>query len=407
MHIASRRCPVCRSELLYEVLHWPNIPANSALFFRTEAEARRHPRGSLRLAGCNSCGFLFNADVDESLIEYSARSIETQAWSEHFSAFSTSLASDWVAEWDLSGKTTLEIGCGRHPTFLELMCSFTGRRGIGIDPALDISAEADLELIADRFDHRFVDLQADAVVCRHTLEHIVDVAAFLGDLREWAHRHPQAVFLFEVPDAERILQRTTFWDVYYEHCSYFGPCSLRQAFTLHGFAVHEVRRVYDDQYLILAARAGDGPARAGGSPCGAEMRMLATAFGVRTRAATKRMQRVFASLAAEGPLVVWQAGAKIVGLLAATDASRYVTALADANPDKHGLFIVGSGLPIVGADEVRKIGPKHVVLMNEVYVDEVRATLAGAGVDAHLHTANDLLGVSHTMMRSQEGEDTG
>ncbi|NJM57780.1 MAG: hypothetical protein HC857_10560 [Synechococcales cyanobacterium RU_4_20] len=31
---------------------------------------------------------------------------------------------------------------------------------------------------------------------------------------------------FEVPDAERIFAERAFWDVYYEHCSYFSPPSL-------------------------------------------------------------------------------------------------------------------------------------------------------------------------------------
>ena len=356
----------------------------------TAAEARGHPRGSFRLVGCGVCGLLFNAEADEGLIEHSERSIETQAWSEHYAAFATRLASGWVERWGLAGKTTLEIGCGRKPEFLELMCSLTGGPGIGVDPVVDTAASTALELVAERFDGTTAP-EADAVVCRHTLEHVIDVAGFLRDLRGWGERHPHAVYLFEVPDVARILRETAFWDLYYEHCSYFARCSLRAAFSLHGFEVEQVRAEYGGQYLILEARAGRPDPAEESSACGTELEELATGFAARVEAASALARRRLESLAAEGTVVVWQAGSKTVGFLTATGAAHLVAAAVDANPDKRGLFLVGPGLPIVVASELRALEPRHVVLMNEVYLDEVRASLAHEGVDAELHTARGLL----------------
>ena len=80
------------------------------------------------------------------------------------------------------------------------------------------------------------------VVCRHTLEHIHDVNRFLSMLSEALRRHaPDAALYVEVPDTARILRETAFWDVYYEHCSYFTPGSLARALRGAGFAASVAR----------------------------------------------------------------------------------------------------------------------------------------------------------------------
>ena len=64
---------------------------------------------------------------------------------------------------------------------------------------------------------------------------------------------PDAVVFFQVPDMKRILQERAFWDVYYEHCSYFTAGSLDRLFTRAGFDVTEVWREYGGQALMIAA----------------------------------------------------------------------------------------------------------------------------------------------------------
>ena len=58
---------------------------------------------------------------------------------------------------------------------------------------------------------------------------------------------------FEVPDTDRVLGEGAFWDIYYEHCSYFTPGSMARAFRAAGFAITRLERDYGDQYLLLEA----------------------------------------------------------------------------------------------------------------------------------------------------------
>lgn len=62
----------------------------------------------------------------------------------------------------------------------------------------------------------------------------------------------------ELPDVTRILREVAFWDVYYEHCSYFSAGSLARLFTTKEFDVTEVFLALDDQYLLLYADPSEG-----------------------------------------------------------------------------------------------------------------------------------------------------
>jgi hypothetical protein len=85
-----------------------------------------------------------------------------------------------------------------------------------------------------------------------TLEHIGQTQRFLTSVRMVANRSDSVIF-FQVPDMHRILKEGAFWDIYYEHCSYFSKTSLTHLFTGTGFAVQRIWIGYDGQYLMIVA----------------------------------------------------------------------------------------------------------------------------------------------------------
>ena len=383
------RCPACGASRVDEVLHWPDIPANSALFLETPEEARACPRGSFRLAVCLVCGFLFNADFDPRLPEYSERNLESQLWSSEFRHFADDLARGWIERYDLRGAHVLEIGSGLTAGFLRGFCDLSGGTAVGFDPVSRFEGTETIRLVKDLFDDRWLDEHADAVICRHTLEHIPGVAGFLGTVRRWGDRHRDSVFLFELPDTERILKENAFWDLYYEHCSYFTAGTLTATFERHGFDVLRCEHAFGGQYLVLEARLASAQA----APLDVDADTvvgLAYSFARDLETTSAAYRRRFEELAAEGPVLLWQAGAKATSLISVLGIGDLVSALVDLNPAKRGRFTVGSGHPVVAPEDVRELSPRHIVLMNPLYLREVQAILDQSAIDACLHSADAL-----------------
>ena len=259
MTASNRHCQSCGAgdlEIFYRV---ENIPIHSCLMVKSREEALAFPKRDLHLAFCGSCGFIQNILFDPSVIAYSAAYEESQSFSGEFRKFALGVCRDLIEKYDLRHKRILEIGCGKGD-FLRLLCELGDNTGIGIDPAC--SAEragaeraARIRFICNSYSEKYRSLDADYICCRHTLEHIPDVGRFIAGLaRNLDGKDGTAVF-FEVPDVERILDEGAFWDIYYEHCSYFSRGSLSRLFERSGFDVVDCYKGFNDQYLLLECRS--------------------------------------------------------------------------------------------------------------------------------------------------------
>ena len=378
-------CPSCGADGLSVFYEVERVPVHSCRLVPTREEAAAFPTGRLRLAVCRSCGFVTNVEYDHSLQDYSVAYEETQAFSPHFNEFLLDLARRWVERYDLRGKEVLEIGSGKGE-FLVLLSELGIARGIGLDPGFvpervaEAAAER-LEFIRDYYGERYGYLRADAIVCRHTLEHIHPVAEFMRLIRR-ALDGEDAVLLFELPDLLRVLREGAFWDLYYEHASYFSPGSLARLFRLSGFRVLDLELVYDGQYILIEARPGDGHReRHALEEDAAEVVGAAEDFrrviAAKLDASRRRLAR------AERP-VIWGAGSKGVSFLTTLAVDSAVEYAVDVNPYKHGMFIAGTGQQIVAPDFLRDYRPDLVVAMNPVYLVEIGRTLAELGVETQL-----------------------
>src|SRR5260370_30832480 len=127
--------------------------------------------------------------------------------------------------------------------------------GIGIDPSfradrMDDAMGDRIKWIADFYGEKYSDLHADAIVCRHTLEHISPVAEFVGMIKRTI-KNPDTAVLFELPDVARVLEEVEFWDIYYEHCSYFSLVSMARLFRRSAVYIIQLATDIEDQYLLL------------------------------------------------------------------------------------------------------------------------------------------------------------
>jgi SAM-dependent methyltransferase len=368
-----------------------DIPVHSCLLMPSRQEALDYPKGQLQLGFCPACGFIANVLFDPHLHEYSSRYEETQGFSPRFNAFAQSLAGRLIERYDLHGKDILEIGCGKGE-FLVLLCQLGGNRGIGIDPSyipkrLPDEAVTSISFIPDFYSEKYAHLTADFVCCRHTLEHIQPTAAFVRMVRRALGDRYETIVFFEVPDVSRVLQERAFWDIYYEHCSYFSLGSLARLFRACGFEVLDLAKDFDGQYLLIEARPSPGTPEQvlqtenDLEDLGRDVRRFQEACSRQLSQWQDRLQRLKAQ---HQRTVIWGSGSKAVAYLTTLGISDEIAYVVDINPYKHGMFLAGTGHEIVPPMFLKDYRPDVVIVMNPIYSDEIRRDLDRMGVEAAL-----------------------
>ena len=388
-------CPVCRTPSEQPFLERHPVPVHQNLIVRDVGAAQALNRGRLALHACEACGFVFNAAFDPSLLSYGDAYDNTQSHSPAFQSYVQDLADHVVNDRGVRGQRIVEIGCGKGSFLRALIQADEGNRGVGFDPSyIGPDSEYGGRI---RFERRFydstcADTEADAIVCRHVIEHVPDPVALLRTVR--ATLGPSAKVFFETPCVEWILSNMVLWDFFYEHCSYFSAGSLAAAFETAGFSVDEVRHVFGGQYLWVesspkgawhqsdASRTKwrQAPFSAAGTVPG-----LAREFARGEALQVSSMRRRLEALAADGPLAMWGAAAKGVTLANLCDPDRRLIAcIVDLNPNKQGAYLPGTGHRIVGPQDLAALGVRTAVVTNPNYMDENSRLLREASLDVRL-----------------------
>lgn len=366
------------------------IPVHSCRLVDSQEESLNLPKGDLRLGFCPQCGFIQNSAFDTALVDYSESYEDTQAFSGRFNTYVNELADHLLDKYQLRGKTVLEIGCGGGD-FLRLMCERGSMRGIGFDPAYrgphgDQAQHAAVRIYPDLYSADNCAQDVDLIVCRHTLEHIPAVKRFINTVRGCVNEKAPPVVYFEVPDTARILKEDAFWDVYYEHCSYFTVGSLERLFNAAGFAVLDIRKTYADQYIVIEARPVTTP---GGTPTqnddigelSADVRSFEHNVGERLR----HWRQALDAYRGKGRRVaLWGAGSKAAGFLTALKVTDEVGCVVDINPNKHGYYQAGTQQRIVEPQYLKQFRPDVVIIMNPIYREEIKKDIDAMGLSPEL-----------------------
>ena len=384
-----KQCPSCGSERVDGFFTISNAPIFSLVTVKSKEEALAVPRKNIELGFCNECGFIFNRLFDTSIDYFSGGYEDQQAFSRTFMEYLKRISEGLIDKYQLKGKTIIEIGCGKGD-FLNQLVQINGGKGIGIDPAYEVGRQTNPNLT---FYKEFYALEhgkipADLICCRHTLEHIHQTKAFLQLIRDSLGSRTNPVIFFEVPQIKRILEIRAFWDIYYEHCTYYSPGSLARVFRETGYEILDLRLDYNDQYLLIEARPSlkrsDKPFAIEESV--EQLRTLVSEFKEKIQEDLLGWRQTLTRLKeANKRTVVWGGGSKSVGFLvnfADLDLIQYVV---DVNPHMEGNYIPGIGKMYVQPKFLKEYRPDAVIIMNSIYKNEITKSLNEMGLYPEIH----------------------
>jgi SAM-dependent methyltransferase len=354
-------------------------------------EAVDFPRGEIVLGFCTKCGLISNVAFDRSKLDYSSLAPEEQGFSTTFNVFAQKLAARLIETHNLRKKRILEIGCGRGD-FLALICELGDNLGVGIDPSPVVGDLQDkvgerLKFIRDYYSERYGAHHGNLVCCRHTLEHIHDTADFLYSVRRGIGDSLETSVFFEVPDVTRILREVAFWDIYYEHCSYFSPGSLARLFRLCKFEVTSLVKDYFDQYLLIEGKPVNEKSE---KILEVEDSIEQTAkdvslFSSQCQSKLDWWKNQLRKIKVDKKrAIVWGSGSKCVAFMTTLGVEDEIEFVVDINPHRHGKFVPGVGKQIMAPEFLTQYKPDIVIVMNPAYSNEIKHTLDGMEIAAKL-----------------------
>lgn len=333
-----------------ELFRAEDIPVFQNKMFRSRFEALHCPTGDVVLAQDMETGLVRNVAFDSSLVDYDHQYQNEQSCSVVFQQHLEEVTG--IIDRHCSGKTILEIGCGKGH-FLELLRR-RGYRTTGIDPAYEGNSP---DVVKDHF-RPDIGVRGDCVVLRHVLEHISDPMGFLDGIAR-ANGGTGLIYI-EVPCFDWICRNRAWFDVFYEHVNYFRLDDFYNIFE----EVHEAGHLFGGQYLYLISDI-------------ASLRHPRFSALVEFPGDFLTSLESLVAVSATGKRrVIWGGGAK--GMMFALYMKRAGLSFdfaIDINPDKQGKYVAGSGLsvmpPSTGLDLLEP--DDEIFVTNSNYIDEIIA----------------------------------
>ncbi len=380
-------CPICNGTHFLTFLKREQVPVHQNLILATPEAALAVTRGDLDFVLCEDCGFVFNRAFDLSLLSYGKDYDNTQTCSSYFDDYLNGLVKYLVEDQGLRNSTVVEVGCGKGH-FLRKLIDYPGanNRGIGFDPSYvgpDSEFEGRLTFRRCYYDDSCTDVQADAVVCRHVIEHVPEPLTLLKTVRSALNHSPQAKVFFETPCVEWIFHNKVIWDFFYEHCSLFTEDSLRTAFEATGFSVQNVSHIFNAQYLWLEATTNTIKTTKNYSD--SKLSKLAAEYLKSEQQEQSTWKAKLELLRQQGSISIWGAGAKGSTFANLIDSNQnLIDCIVDLNPKKQGHYIAGTGHPIVSPFDISKRRICSAILMNPNYREENMRLLSDLGITLNL-----------------------
>jgi len=265
---------------------------------------------------------------------------------------------------DRTFNCAIDLGC--NDLFLLDQLAGRARHRVGVDPIWKGKEHErdgdDVQVIGAGLEEANLDRlpeKPDLIVCRHTLEHLahpVDVIQRLLDVAA-----EDALFIFEVPGLEALVNRHRFDQVFHQHLQYFSQQSfLRMLTKVDASALHLSLNYHDWGAFAVAFVRADGREPVSPLSEAPDIERVQSSLEI-FRAMMDTTRRSLDSL--EGPVFGYGA-AQMLPVLAyhlKSDMS-FLDAVIDDDPEKEGAHYWNLPVRIVPLGQVSGLADASVLI---------------------------------------------
>jgi len=184
--------------------------------------------------------FIENEAFDEKIINYDSIYDNSQSYSNEFRKHMSKVF-DIIKKYLSNNSKLVEIGCGQGQ-FIDLILKNGNFKVIGFDKVY----RGKSNLIKKRYLNYRDNIDADMIILRHVLEHVIDPYQFLLMIKTIFKK---SKIYIEVPDYNWIKLNNAFFDITYEHVNYFSTDTLKKLFKKN----YKQGLLFNKQYQYIIA----------------------------------------------------------------------------------------------------------------------------------------------------------
>lgn len=262
---------------------------------------------------------------------------------------------------------------------------------LGIEPAGNVAKDAEKRGIKTIVDFFGVDLanklindeiMADLIIGNNVLAHVPDINDFVKGMKIILKE--DGIITMEFPHLVQLIKNNQFDTIYHEHFSYLSLTTVQKIFNHNGLKIFDVEELptHGGSIRIYSTHIGNKEECIRQSV--SNMLKSEEEFGInniekyrsfeeKVKTIKRNVLKTIASIKDENKkIAAYGAAAKGNTLLNYCGIGKeFIDYVVDANPNKQGLSLPGSEIPIVSIKKIKETKPDYIIILPWNLRDEI------------------------------------
>jgi hypothetical protein len=372
-------CKLCGSSNVARVFKYQDLPLYNLNYLNTQEDALKAKKADVDFVLCHDCGFLFNSIYKQLnyKVEYNACRSDSHVFNQYLSNVVKFVISNMDTKRPLNKiYKVVEVGAGDCQFATMLNNSIKNVIYNAYDPSWEM---CNVDIKHDNPCHqggvnKFAEYYCiqndnpDLVVSRHVLEHQSDVKKFISIL---CRENPEYIFI-EIPCSSFVMKGN--WHYYSnEHCSYLDTESLDLLMGKFEYKQVIIEHVFNTENIIAIYKRR------------VQKKYLTPELSIKNSGIQfekfKTWRRHTLEKINKNDMIWGAAGKGVMMMNILGMANDKIPFICDKNPDIWGKFIPITANKIISPSELKKIEFGKIIVMNELYLDEIKSEIISMGID--------------------------